>query len=221
MNRQNLLRAVLAMAVVGVLGVDLAQAQWGRGGGGWGGGYGRGWGGGPGGWGGGPGFGYGRGYGSGISIQLGRPYGYGGYRGGYGYNGYGYGNGYGYSQYSQQPVYVQQPAYVTPTYVQQAGGMVTPGYPQQATQVSDGDIVIIVPDQEGATIDYLLNGTERTIRSGQTQSFGNDRMWVIEFDRGANYGTARYTLSPGTFKFKVTDRGWELMRSASDSPTRR
>lgn len=143
------------------------------------------------------GFGYGSGYyGSGVYLRLGRPYGY-------------YGSGYAYPQqyYYAQPTQV----YAMPAQSVQ--------YPQQMTKVSDGDVTVVIPaGGPEAAVDYTLNGYAYSMRTGQSQTFPNDRLWTIEFDRGGDFGRARYSLSPGTFKFKQTDQGWELMRAATDVP---
>ncbi len=146
-------------------------------------------------------FGYGGGlygsglYGSGLYLQLGRPYGYG-------------------NTYYTRPQYdYNQPGQVYAMPAQ------TVQYPQQATKVSDGDVTVLVPsDDPEAAVDYTLNGYPYSMRTGQAQTFPNDRLWTIEFNRGGNFGQARYSLSPGTFKFKQTDKGWELMRAAVVPP---
>jgi hypothetical protein len=78
-------------------------------------------------------------------------------------------------------------------------------------------VSITYPGKTGPALQYLLNGTEHTIRPGGAATFVNDRRWIIQFDRGADNGTARYTLSDGIFKFKSTDHGWELVRAANDA----
>lgn len=208
MNLAHMSRGLLVWSLLGLVATDSAFAQrgggyyGGRGGGYYGGGY-RG----------GVGIGIGSGYygsgyyGSGLSIGIGRPYGY-GYRG-YGSGGYRpYGAGYG--GYYGTPQY-----YSTPTYIQPA-----PVYTVPSAPISTGDVTILFPsDGTEAVVDYTLNGNSYSMRTGQSQRFPNDRLWTIEFDRGGDFGTARYSLSPGTFKFKLTDRGWELVRAASDLPT--
>jgi hypothetical protein len=79
-----------------------------------------------------------------------------------------------------------------------------------------GDIVILNPADNTNAMNYSLNGHNFTIQPGQSQRFANDRRWVIEFNRGGQdqAAGARYTLSPGQFKFKPMDSGWELVRAA-------
>lgn len=212
MDLAHVTRGLLVWSLFGLVATGSAFAQRGGGGGHYGGGGGGGFRGGGGyyggGYRGGVGIGIGSGsYGSGWSIGIGRPY-------GYGYRGYGYGGyrpyGYGYGGYYGAPQY-----YSTPTYIQPA-----PVYTVPSAPISTGEVTILFPsDGLEAVVDYTLNGNPYSMRTGQAQKFPNDRLWTIEFDRGGDFGTARYSLSPGTFKFKLTDRGWELVRAASDLPS--
>lgn len=158
---------------------------------------------------GGGGFGYNGGsYGIGVGNYGGYG-GYGGYAPGYGgYGGYppGYG-GYGGPRYAP-PVYVPPP-------VSYGGGVRTYARPQVAANPLPPKagyglpIRIVSPEEVGTPLSYSLNGHKFTIKPGETQDLVNDRDWVIEFDRGEEFGTGRYTLSPGTYEFKLTDHGWE------------
>lgn len=78
----------------------------------------------------------------------------------------------------------------------------------------NGKITILNPAGSGGDVRYSLNGTDYTIREGSTQTFDNDRTWVVSFGSGGSKGDIRYTLSPGLFKFKVTPAGWDLVRPA-------
>ena len=60
---------------------------------------------------------------------------------------------------------------------------------------------------------YALNGTAYSIKPGYSQSIQNDRAWTVEFGPGGSAGNVRYSLQTGTYKFKVTEAGWNLFRS--------
>ncbi len=75
-------------------------------------------------------------------------------------------------------------------------------------------IKIVNPADSGGEIRYSLNGLEYSIQQGYSQTLDNDRTWVITFGSGGSKGDVRYTLSPGNFKFKATESGWELLRTA-------
>lgn len=194
-------RGFAVWSMLGLLAAGTAMAQ-DRGGGAYGGGYL-------------PGLGIGNRagayYGSGFSISMGRSYG----------DGYG---GVYYGGIDRRPRYnypTPNSMRNAPTYIQQASASaVAPVQVNSPVEVSAGDVVILFPtDGSEAVVDYALNGSSYSMRTGQTQRFPNDRRWTIEFNRGGDFGTARYSLSPGTFKFKITDRGRELVRAASDLPT--
>jgi hypothetical protein len=73
-------------------------------------------------------------------------------------------------------------------------------------------IKITNPAASGVTLNYTLQGTLYTIAPGYSQDLAHDRSWVVEFNRGANLGQARYGLEPGTYAFTHTEHGWELYR---------
>lgn len=68
------------------------------------------------------------------------------------------------------------------------------------------------------SVNYMLNQYRYAIGAGQSQSIRSDRSWTIAFDRGANFGLAKYSLSPGQYEFNLTDRGWELNRQQLPQP---
>lgn len=87
-------------------------------------------------------------------------------------------------------------------------------YPQQLV---GGSITILNPAETGGDVRYSLNGIEYSIRPGQSQVINSDRTWVISFGSGGPRGDVRYTLSPGTFRFKTTAVGWDLTRLIGDT----
>jgi hypothetical protein len=42
------------------------------------------------------------------------------------------------------------------------------------------------------------------------QTLGAGASWIVTFDRGKDQGSARYQLGDGTYKFRVTEKGWDL-----------
>ena len=77
--------------------------------------------------------------------------------------------------------------------------------------------ITLPPDMTGH-VAYTLNGYQYKIQPGQTQHFREDRDWVIQFDRGPEYGSGMYSLTGGYYSFKRSDRGWELYRQAGGAP---
>ena len=129
-------------------------------------------------------------------------HGYGGYGyGGYGH-GYGHGYGWGYGGYYggvtpyvvERPIIEEQPAFS--------------GLPIRITN----------PATNNVTLNYVLNDVTYSIPPGSSQDFLLDRSWVVSFNRGGNFGSARYGLEAGLYTFANTDHGWELFHGALPQP---
>jgi hypothetical protein len=83
-------------------------------------------------------------------------------------------------------------------------------------RAADGaSVTLINPRESGGPVRFLLNGRESVLRPGETQQLSADRTWLIEFHRGGDFGEARYTLTSGAYRFRVTGRGWELVASSA------
>jgi len=100
------------------------------------------------------------------------------------------------------------------SYSQPAPGVsvpaILPSNPLPSIAAGATGIQIVNPAQTGVPLTYRLNGTQYTLRAGEVQNLQLDRAWVIEFDRGGQFGTARYNLTPGAYTFSPTAQGWEL-----------
>lgn len=75
-------------------------------------------------------------------------------------------------------------------------------------------IRITNPASSTAPINYSLNGYNYVIRPGESQTLVNDRAWTIQFDRGGEFGRARYSLNPGLYEFTVAANGWDIFQQA-------
>jgi hypothetical protein len=84
--------------------------------------------------------------------------------------------------------------------------------PLPDAQFSGGPIKITNPATNKVTLSYTLNGVTYTIPPGYTQDLREDRPWVIDFSRGANFGQGRYSLESGLYSFSLSASGWELYR---------
>lgn len=81
-------------------------------------------------------------------------------------------------------------------------------------------ITIQNQNSAGLAVVCVLDGqTEIQLRPGETRPLKEKANYVVEFDRGASFGTARYDLSEGTYQFVVTDRGWDLQRDSANWQT--
>lgn len=162
-------------------------------------------------------------FGWGIGVGNGGWGGYGGYGYSYPYGIYQspYGMGYGFGSY--YPNYGVGP---NPRYFRsRSSSGYSRGYSQprvvvqQAQPVGDGQpIKIVGPSTPDTALSYRLNDYEYTIHSGESQLLVYDRLWVVTFDRGGEFGTAKYRLKAGTYEFTPTDdHGWELYHDADMS----
>ncbi len=113
---------------------------------------------------------------------------------------------------STRPLYVRSPDPVVPA------GPPPNFIPQPSPTVPD-NAVLINPRQNGGPISYTLNAIRYTMQPGYEQKLPAGRSWTIEFDRGGSFGTARYSLRPGTYAFAVTDRGWDVVRRTNPLTT--
>ncbi len=139
-----------------------------------------------------------------------------------GYGGYGYGGypsyGFGSSYYSTPRYYYSTPAYTQPTYSYPSTVIVNSAPSIPAPTFDNGPIVITAPATNDKPVEYLLNGQSFTIKPGQSQKFNHDRDWVVDFNRGEGKGTGKYSLKATTYKFKMTNNGWELFEAAKPEP---
>jgi hypothetical protein len=82
-------------------------------------------------------------------------------------------------------------------------------------------ITIRNPEKYSTPLTFKLNEQQVRLEPGQQTTVTFDRSFNIEFDRGGQYGTQRYSMQDGNFEFIVGDRGWDLRRyteAASTSP---
>lgn len=90
----------------------------------------------------------------------------------------------------------------------------TPLAAAEGEEILDG-VLIINPASTKGTLNYNINGNQYTAEPGTKQRLAplpNNKAWTIDFDRGQNFGPVSYTLAPGSYHFRPTDRGWQLFR---------
>ena len=69
---------------------------------------------------------------------------------------------------------------------------------------------IVNPAATKATISYSLDGQSHSLPSGSAHTYNVPANAVVEFARGSEFGTAIYSVDPGTYTFASTPKGWEL-----------
>lgn len=159
---------------------------------------------GTGGYGYGNGYGYGRNYG-GFGIGYGTRYWSPGYFGSSGYvypGGYRYGNGYyggyGGNYYDGDYYDYDQPSYSVVAPYQGPG--------------------VAIRNRSGEPLSFMLDDARpMKIETGETQRLMEKGQFVITFNRGGQFGDARYTIHEGLYEFTPTDHGWELYRQKTDN----
>ena len=84
------------------------------------------------------------------------------------------------------------------------------------------EVRVVNPANSRATVYFVADqSTEAELAPGETRVYTAQPAVVIEFDRGGDFGTARYRLTDGEHEFVATDRGWDLVRRSSASPANR
>ncbi|HUY36227.1 MAG TPA: hypothetical protein VMV69_26050 [Pirellulales bacterium] len=76
--------------------------------------------------------------------------------------------------------------------------------------------LLVNPKKSGANVRYVVNGDAYAMEPGMSQSLPAGTRWIVEFDRGGNVGSTKYTLSDGTFEFAPSDAGWDLFQHRFD-----
>jgi hypothetical protein len=86
--------------------------------------------------------------------------------------------------------------------------------PARRTSERTASIVLVNADEQ-SLIRYIANGEQHAMKPGFEHSLSGGSQWLVEFDRGDDFGIARYGLVSGRYEFVVTERGWELVQAAS------
>lgn len=73
-------------------------------------------------------------------------------------------------------------------------------------------IVLLNPAESGGDVNFVLNNESVLLDAGQLQEFAANNA-IVQFNRGSGLQNAKYRLVPGSYKFVVTDNGWELYKT--------
>jgi hypothetical protein len=69
------------------------------------------------------------------------------------------------------------------------------------------------PAETNTPVTFVVdNRRESELSPGESHSLAEKSSYVIEFDRGGEFGTARHVVNEGSYEFVATDRGWDLRR---------
>jgi hypothetical protein len=128
---------------------------------------------------------------------------------------YGPGYGYGYG-YGRGPSYYNPPIIVERQVIQSQVRSVPV---QSATSYQGQGVLIRNPAKTETTLSYTIDSQdEHEIAPGQSQRLTAKRTYVIDFDRGGDFGHACYSIYEGWYQFTLSDRGWELFRQQGPMP---
>ena len=87
--------------------------------------------------------------------------------------------------------------------------------PEAEGEETTEGVLIVNPSSSRGTINYNINGNHYVAKPGMKQRLAalrGKQSWTIEYDRGESFGPAAFSLSPGTYHFTPTERGWQLFR---------
>jgi len=69
------------------------------------------------------------------------------------------------------------------------------------------------PAETGTPVTFVIDGRfEAELSPGESHSLAEKSSYVVEFDRGGEFGTARHVVNEGSYEFVATERGWDLRR---------
>jgi hypothetical protein len=86
-----------------------------------------------------------------------------------------------------------------------------------STADAGGTVQIFNGGSQKIPVAFLVDSRQVELHDGQSHSLHGSGKRTVEFDRGGDFGTARYELSPGQYEFVVTSRGWDLVRRPGSS----
>jgi hypothetical protein len=78
-------------------------------------------------------------------------------------------------------------------------------------------LIIRNPSDSSADVHFLIDGEADSLAPGQSQRYGDQLHWRMDFHRGGDWGDAHLELHPGTYEFRAGKRGWELKESPEQS----
>jgi hypothetical protein len=86
--------------------------------------------------------------------------------------------------------------------------------PGEEAPIEAMTVVLLNPEENAHTVSVLLAGEELSLEAAEQIQFETPEATIVAFDRGGDFGTAKYSLAEGVYEFKLTDQGWELYRKS-------
>jgi len=85
----------------------------------------------------------------------------------------------------------------------------------QGEEVTSG-VLLVNPVGSDANVIYFVNGMRYVMEPGMAQKLPVGTRWIVDFDRGGDFGRATYTVKDGTYNFTPSENGWNLYRQRFD-----
>jgi hypothetical protein len=116
--------------------------------------------------------------------------------------------------YSPRYIYVEPAPVIRErvTYVERA-----PAVARAEPPLADSLITVQNASGKSVAVTFLMDTQDVALRDGEVRSFTGRSSRVVEFDRGGDFGAARYDLTAGDYEFVITANGWDLQRRAAAS----
>jgi hypothetical protein len=67
------------------------------------------------------------------------------------------------------------------------------------------------PPETNGPVHFVIEGEVQTLLPGETRQWTAFSQRLVEFHRGEDFGDARCTVDRGTWRFQVSEDGWELV----------
>jgi hypothetical protein len=119
--------------------------------------------------------------------------------------------------YAPRYVYVEPAPVIRErvTYVERAPAVVRNEPTLAGTQIANTLITVQNASNRNVAVTFLMDAQDVALRDGEVRSFTGRSSRVVEFDRGGEFGAARYDLNAGDYEFVITDNGWDLRRRSA------
>ena len=90
---------------------------------------------------------------------------------------------------------------------------------QTTTPPPAADTLITIQNAAGRSVPVscIVDSQDVSLRDGEIRTFTGRGSRVVEFDRGGDFGAARYDLTAGDYQFLITAKGWDLVRKTATS----
>ena len=124
-----------------------------------------------------------------------------------------------YVQPAAQPAAAMPSAAMTPTSSRQALTFAAQRNP--LPPYKGPGVTIINPAKGDVTLSFAVDDqVVLEIAPGESRALKDKGSYIVEYDRGGDFGTARMQLAEGTYEFGVTERGWKLFAVSNSSADR-